>query len=255
MHRHIQVLPATPSDIPTRAHLEHAIKTGKFTLETEAIVEIGSGRIFAEEALIRLHHNGGLIYPRDFIGTLEESDLISRMDMLVFERVMGEKRQTIDIPLCVNISARTLSCVNTSTEILNLIKQQSLDTSRLVVEVTETATIHDMEYAKTFLLKLKEVGVRIAIDDFGAGNASWRYLKYLPVDFIKIDGQFVRDIAKNRRDWTLLRAMTNMANTLGKEVIAEWVESKETYGMLLATGIRYAQGYFVQEARVSNSKR
>ena len=235
--------------LPTRAHLEHAIKTGKFTLETETIVEIGSGRIFAEEALIRLHHNGGLIYPKDFIGTLEKDDLISQMDLLVFERVLKAKRRAMDVPLCVNISAKTLSCIKTSAEIITLIKKQSLDPTRLVVEVTETATIADIDYAASFLQQLKKMGVRIAIDDFGAGNASWRYLKHLPVDFIKIDGQFVRDIANNRHDWTLLRAMTNMANTLGKEVIAEWVESREAYGMLMATGIRYAQGYFVQGMR------
>ena len=235
--------------LPTRAHLEHAIKTGKFTLETEAIVEIGSGRIWAEEALIRLHHNGGLIYPKDFIGILEKDGLILQMDLLVFERVLQAKRQSRDVPLCVNISAKTLSCINTSKEIIALIKKQSLDPSRLVVEVTETATITDIDYAATFLRQLKKIGVRIAIDDFGAGNASWRYLKHLPVDFIKIDGQFVRDIANNRHDWTLLRAMTNMANALGKEVIAEWVESREAYGMLMAMGIRYAQGYFVQGMR------
>lgn len=240
----------TANSLPTRAHLEYALKTGKFTLVTEAIVEIGSGRKFAEEVLIRLQHNGGLIYPRDFIGLLEQDDLITRMDMMVFERVLEEPRKTIHVPICVNISARTLSNPDASKEIADLIKKSAYDPARLVVEVTETATITDMKHAIVFLRSLKEMSVRIAIDDFGAGNASWHYLRHLPVDIIKIDGQFVRDIARSRNDWKFLRAMTNLAHTLGHEVIAEWVETNEAYGMLLATGIRYAQGHFIQGMRI-----
>lgn len=236
------------SIVPSRRYLEQAIEDGRFTFITEPIVEIGTGKLFAEESLIRLRHEEGtLIYPRNFISTLENDDLIAQMDCMVFKRLLEHPRRANDPTLCINLSARTLGCPAASEKIYQLIATSSLSPARLIVEITETATVGDMDYAAYFLGRLKALGVRTAIDDFGTGNASWRYLKFLPVDIIKIDGQFVRDIVNNREDWRLLRAMSNMASTLNKIVIAEWVETRETYNYLLSTGIRYAQGFFVQE--------
>jgi EAL domain-containing protein (putative c-di-GMP-specific phosphodiesterase class I) len=232
--------------------LEQALVSGRFRLDYEPIVEIGSARLFAEEALIRLLDGTKTVYPRDFIGYMEGAEgreLIARMDLAVFQTVIDSARTALRPVVCINISAKTLGHGDYTQEIAGRLKACNGACRRIVVEVTETAQIDDIDTASRFLGDLRKLGIRTAIDDFGAGNASWRYLKYLPVDFIKIDGQFVRDIAKNRSDWRLLRAMSNLANTLGKEVIAEWVETQESYGLLMATGIRYAQGHFVQSMR------
>ena len=118
-----------------------------------------------------------------------------------------------------------------------------LDASALIFEVTETVAISDMSAAVTLLSRLRALGCRTALDDFGSGMSSFAYLKELPVDIVKIDGRFVKHIATSPVDQAMVRAMNDIAHALGKETIAEFVEDEAAFQVLIELGIDYGQGY------------
>ena len=123
------------------------------------------------------------------------------------------------------------------------------DPHNLVFEVTETAAISSIPEAQHFVSELKELGCRFALDDFGAGFSSFHQLKHRDVDYLKIDGSFIRDLVKSEVDQHLVRAMVELARALGKETIAEFVEDEETVALLRKLGVDYAQGYHVGEPK------
>ncbi len=216
-------------------------------LVAEPIVEVATRRMYAEEVLIRLKHDGHLIYPQDFIKTAELSDLAPRLDLIVLQRLLSRPRNLAARAVCMNLSAITVSDAVACEAIYHALNMSRADLSHLIFEITETAVIADIDRARHFLSEVKKLGVRTAIDDFGAGNASLYYLRHLPADFIKIDGHYVRSIADSGDDWTFFNAMVAMLAGLGKEVIAEWVESQAAFELLRASRVRYAQGHHVQK--------
>jgi EAL domain-containing protein (putative c-di-GMP-specific phosphodiesterase class I) len=113
----------------------------------------------------------------------------------------------------------------------------------LTFEVTETVAIANMALAETFLARLQQIGCSTALDDFGAGMSSFAYLRELPVDYVKIDGRFVRNLATNPTDQAMVRAMNDIAHALGKRTIAEFVEDEDCYRLLCEYGVDYAQGF------------
>lgn len=216
-------------------------------LEAEPIIEVVTRRMYAEEVLIRLNLYGQLVYPQDFIKTAELSDLAPKLDLIVLQRILSRPRHLAARAVCMNLSAVTVSDPVACEAIHHALSMSPADLSHLVFEVTETAVIADIDHARHFLSRVKKLGVRSAIDDFGAGNASLHYLRHLPADFVKIDGHYVRSIAESGDDWAFFNAMAAMILGLGKEIIAEWVESQAAFEMLRASRVRYAQGHHVQK--------
>jgi len=149
----------------------------------------------------------------------------------------------------VNISGRSV----TDTELPNFIEREldaaSVDPSDLIIELTETAAIANMDQARKFVARLHDIGCRFALDDFGAGFGSFYYLKHLPLDYLKIDGEFVRDLPASATDQMILQSIVQMAQGLGKQTIAEFVGNEESIAFLREHGVDYAQGYHVGPPR------
>src|SRR5581483_3414089 len=151
--------------------------------------------------------------------------------------------------LAVNLSGKALSDPELLAEITAIVAEASVDPRNLLFEVTESAAIADLEQARAFVLALQALGCRFAVDDFGAGFASFTYLKHLPVDVIKLDGSFIHNLPRDTADQHLVRAMVEVARGLGKRTIAEFVGDAETLALLREFGVDYAQGYYLGRPR------
>ncbi|HJW81010.1 MAG TPA: EAL domain-containing protein, partial [Acidiferrobacterales bacterium] len=143
----------------------------------------------------------------------------------------------------INLSAQALNTPAICDLIQDKLRATGLDPAALIFEVTETAAIADLNAAAALLARLRALGCRTALDDFGSGMSSFAYLKELPVDIVKIDGRFVKHIATSAVDKAMVRAMNDIAHALGKETIAEFVEDEAAFQTLVELGVDYGQGY------------
>lgn len=146
--------------------------------------------------------------------------------------------------ISVNLSGQSLGDPSFHVYVQNLIESYSLDCTKLCFEITETAAITNIDEATKFMNRMKNYGVRFSLDDFGSGVSSFVYLKSLPVDYLKIDGQFISDLIDNPIDQATVRCITEVAKVTGKKTIAEWVEHETVETMLKDMGIDYTQGFF-----------
>jgi EAL domain-containing protein (putative c-di-GMP-specific phosphodiesterase class I) len=234
--------------------VRRAVHDELFTLHCQPIVDLHSGAISQWELLLRLPgEREELILPAQFLYTAERSGLILEIDRWVVSqavRLIAEERDAGgELRLEVNLSGRSVGDV----ELLALIEQRldatGIDPASLVFEVTETAAIANIERARGFAARLTEIGCGFALDDFGAGFGSFYYLKHIPFDFVKIDGEFIRNLPASSTDQLILDSIVQMSKGLGKRTIAEFVGDSETIDVLKEHGVDYAQGYYVGRPR------
>jgi EAL domain-containing protein (putative c-di-GMP-specific phosphodiesterase class I) len=147
----------------------------------------------------------------------------------------------------VNLSRVSISDQNWIQRFIRLLSTSGIDPSQLVFEITETAAMSEIDVTLTFIRRLKEMGCRFALDDFGAGFSSFYYLKRFEVDYLKIDGSFIRDLATDVGSRLFVKALNEVARGLNKQVIAEWVESPEVVKLLIEMGTQFGQGYLFQK--------
>lgn len=229
--------------------LRDALEREQFTLYLQPIEALhGSGRHY--EALLRLCDDSGTITPPGvYLETAERTGIIRFIDRWVVGRairlIAEQQREGHELVLEVNLSGKALADLELLTIIKREIALTGIDPARLIFEITETAAIADVNEARRFIATLKEIGCRFALDDFGVGFSSFYYLKHLPVDFLKIDGSFIRNLPRDTVDQHLVKAMVEVARGLGKRTIAEFVEEEETLLLLREYGVDYAQGYYV----------
>jgi EAL domain-containing protein (putative c-di-GMP-specific phosphodiesterase class I) len=194
-----------------------------------------------------LDENGGLIMPGGFLPTAERFGLSLDIDRWVITNAietLAEQRATLpELCYTINLSAQTLNTPAICDLIQDKLRTTGLDPAALIFEVTETAAIADLNAAAALLARLRALGCRTALDDFGSGMSSFAYLKELPVDIVKIDGRFVKHIATSAVDKAMVRAMNDIAHALGKETIAEFVEDEAAFQILIELGVDYGQGY------------
>ena len=145
--------------------------------------------------------------------------------------------------LSINLSGRTIEEGSLANVIIDQIDSSGIEPSRLIFEITETSSISNISKANQFFSKLKEKGCRVSLDDFGSGFASFSYLKYLQVDTLKIDGEFILDLPSNKENQVFVKSMIDIANSLHIDCVAEYVEDIETLKVLRELGVNYAQGY------------
>lgn len=145
----------------------------------------------------------------------------------------------------INLSGQSLDPSLLVPVFLEGINKYGLDPSRFLFEITETCAVNDTYAACSLIDELSKLGCRFALDDFGSGYCSFSHLKHLPVDYIKIDGMFVQDMINDPMDVAIVRSITNIAHSLGKETIAEFVESPEVLQLLKECGVDYVQGYYI----------
>jgi EAL domain-containing protein (putative c-di-GMP-specific phosphodiesterase class I) len=224
--------------------IRRALDEDRFVLYCQPILELASDTITQYELLLRMiGDDGEIIMPAAFIDTAERFGLIQEIDQWVARKAIHLLAEH-DVRLEVNVSGKSMGDLAIPELVEREIALTGIDPSRLVFEITETAAIANMEQARAFAERLTRLGCRFALDDFGAGFSSFYYLKYLPLDYLKIDGDFIRSLTSSVTDQLVVKSMVDIARGMGMKTIAEFVEEAETVAMLRQKGVDYSQGYF-----------
>ena len=230
--------------------ITRALENDAFQLYAQKIVAIDeTSDEFGVELLIRMQHeNGSLIMPDAFIPSAERYNLMARIDSWVIRNAFGwlEQNTAENLVRCsINISGQSLGDEHLLDDTRKLLSSKNIDASMICFEITETAVISDLTNATRFISELRALGCRFALDDFGSGLSSFAYLKTLDIDYIKIDGMFVKDIASDNIDKEMVNSIISIAKAMGKKTIAEYVESDSIKSILRDMGVDYIQGYAV----------
>jgi diguanylate cyclase (GGDEF)-like protein/PAS domain S-box-containing protein len=234
--------------------IRDALNHDGFVLYEQPILNLAQGEVVASELLLRMRAaNGGVIVPGEFLETAERFGQIQAIDRWVIEqavRLLAERQAAgLAAGLEVNLSGGSISDATVIDFIVSEVRNAPIDPRGLTIEVTETAAIVNIERARALAQSLADLGCRFALDDFGSGFGSFYYLKHLPFDVIKIDGEFVRDLATSRADQLTVKAIVQIAGGLEKPTIAEFVESDATLQALMTLGVDCAQGYHIGRPR------
>ncbi len=234
--------------------LRQALRRDELALYYQPQLALVSGLVVGVEALLRWHHpEHGLVLPGVFIAEAEESELIHQIGGWVLRRACRQsaewQRAGLSLQVSINVSARQLAKDDLVTNVRSALAAAGADPHRITLEITESAVMHDRRRAGEILHELKALGIRIAIDDFGTGYASLANLKQLPVDQVKVDQSFVRDIVSDPGDAAITQAVIAMAHSMGLVVIAEGVETSEQLDFLTLHQCDEMQGYFLSPAQ------
>jgi diguanylate cyclase (GGDEF)-like protein/PAS domain S-box-containing protein len=241
---------AIASRLNWQRRIREALEQDLFVFQAQPILDLRTDKISHYELLLRMTGGKGeLIVPGAFLDTAERFGLIHAIDRWVVKRairlIAAHRHRGRSLRLVINVSAKAF----TDAELLPMIKRElgiwSVDPHSLTLEITETAAITNIYQAEKFVRMLKQMGCRIGLDDFGVGFASFYHLKHLPVDYLKIDGSFIRNLPMDPVDQQLVGAMVTVARSLGKETIAEFVSDAETVRLLREYGVDYVQGFHI----------
>ena len=227
--------------------LEKALKENRLALFFQPILDLKTKTISHHEALLRLiEEDGNIVSPASFIAEAERSSLINSIDFYVlrqaFKHLSQDRNQS---KLAINLSGKTINDEGLVTYISGLLETYKINPERVIFEVTETAAVSDIYVASGIMKQITSLGCKFALDDFGIGFSSFYYLKQLPVEYIKIDGAFIRNIVKNKDDQLFVKAITAVISGLGKKTVAEFVEDEQALKLLESYGVNYAQGYHI----------
>jgi EAL domain-containing protein (putative c-di-GMP-specific phosphodiesterase class I) len=239
---------------PWLQRMRRAIAEDLFVLHFQPIVALADGSVSHYEALLRLadEPDGRLIAPGEFLPAAERYGLVREIDRMVLDKVaalLGGELGRQGVKIAINVSAVSVTDGTMLSHIERGLAAHEVERSQLVVEVTETAAISDMQSARVFCLGVLALGCEVALDDFGAGFGSFQYLKHLPFSYLKIDGDFIRGLPVSRTDQLVVRALAGVVSGMGRETIAEFVGDEATMSMLRHYGVDYAQGYEVGRPR------
>ncbi len=240
--------------------INDALTEGAFTLLYQPIVPIDTPHLVGVprvEALLRMSETGGeLILPMSFIPVAERYDLMRTIDRWVVDRAFSDFRrlakmrdEALPAEFSINLSGHTLSSPDFADFVQEKLAEYSVPPQAIWLEITETAAIANVERARALIEKLRGMGVRFVLDDFGSGLSSFNYLKHFPVDGIKIDGLFVKGIAKNYLDYALVESIHKIGTSLGLQTVAEYVETEEIARKLVQIGITLGQGFYLSPPR------
>lgn len=245
--------PKMQHELEVRARLEadlrYALTSRQFSLHYQKQVDIRGAVIGAEVLLRWTHPQDGVIPPLKFIPIAEHAGLIEPIGIWVMQAACEQIKSwqgdphTAHIHLSINVSARQFRNVNFVGEVIEIIQNTGINPQMIKLELTESLVLDDIEICISKMQALREFGVRISMDDFGTGQSSLTYLRRLPLDQIKIDQSFVRDITTNQSDAAIVKIIIMMANNLGLEVIAEGVETEHQRDFLQRHGCNLYQGY------------
>ncbi|HXF56009.1 MAG TPA: bifunctional diguanylate cyclase/phosphodiesterase [Actinomycetota bacterium] len=231
-----------------RSDLERAVERGELAVRYQPIVDLETGTVSGFEALVRWRHpTRGVLSPADFLPLAEETGLIMAIDRWVLHRACRQVREwqerAPDLSVSVNFSGWELERPESVRAVADALRASGLPSERLIIEITEGVLIDNVEAALRWIQEIKLLGVQIAIDDFGSGYSSLRYLKHFPADILKIDRSFVEGVAETERDSRFARALVELAHTLRKTPVAEGVESPLQHIELRQLGCELAQGF------------
>ena len=205
-----------------------------------------------EILLTMIDELGDTMPPTDFIIAAETYNRMTSVDRWVIERVlnwMSINRDKLDNfgGFSINVSGHSVNDETFPDFVLEQFAKSQAPTGKVCFEITETAAIANLDNAVDFMNRMKIIGCQFSLDDFGTGLSSYSYLRNLPVDYVKIDGVFVKDIAKNPSDYAVVRSINEIGHYMGKKTIAEYVETKEVLELLKEIGVDYAQGFCIEK--------
>jgi diguanylate cyclase (GGDEF)-like protein/PAS domain S-box-containing protein/excisionase family DNA binding protein len=239
-----------------RAHwakkLRDVLDDDRLVLYAQPVVRLADGRPAHHEILARIEDDQGqLVRPGMFIEAAESLGMAPELDFRVLEKLLRHMRlhdeQGLKLRYFVNLSRASISNEQWVRRVLRLLAGSPVTPNQLVFEITETAAMAQVDTTLSFIREVKELGCRLALDDFGAGFSSFYYLKRFDVDYLKIDGNFVRDLATDPSSRVFVQALLYVAQGLRKQVIAEWVESAAVADLLRDMGAQFGQGFLFRE--------
>jgi len=238
------------------ARINNALEEDRFELFRQTIQPLQTDEVGAHyEILLRMRdENGGIISPGLFIEAAERYGITPNIDRWVirsaFRWLVSEADERERLALCsINLSGQSLGDEKFLPFVVDQFQMSGLDATKICFEITETAAIASYSQANRFINALKELGCKFALDDFGTGLSSFGYLKHFPVDFLKIDGSFVKEILHDPIDREMVRSINEIGHLTGKQTIAEFAENVEIITLLRGMGVDYAQGYGVSEPK------
>lgn len=232
------------------ATIHEAIERDNFILFKQKIVSLKEPGSNSYEVLLRLNLNDDFVGPGVFIPTAERYNVMPKIDRWVIKEFFSylaaqpEKLEQIDMAT-VNLSGQTLSNPDFLPYLFGLLETNKTVSAKLCFELTESAALNNLSESSELVMKMKELGVRFAVDDFGSGYASYSYLTQLPIDFVKIDGTFCLNIDQDPINQTVVRSITEISHIMGMQVIAEFVETEAALQCLTEIGVDMVQGYYL----------
>ena len=232
--------------------ISHALENNRLVLFSQGIEPLlphDSPRRHMELLLRMTDENGELISPMSFIPAAERYGMMPSLDKWVIGHTLNQLSRCEFGQKCrnyaINLSGQSLGDRTMLAFIINQIDELNIPPERLVFEITETSAIINLAEAKNFIHILRGIGCEFSLDDFGSGMASFGYLRHLPIDYLKIDGSFIRNICHEPTDQAIVRSINHIGHVMGIQTIAEWVEDEETIDMLKDIGVDYVQGFGV----------
>ncbi|MEU8237643.1 EAL domain-containing protein [Actinoplanes missouriensis] len=229
-----------------RSRVADALGTDRFTLYSQPILELQTNKVTRHELLLRvIDEADGPQSPIQVLDTAERLDAIFDIDLWVVERAMRLAAEEPGLCLQVNLSGRSVGDPRLTAEVEKLLDRYAVDPAQLTFEITETALIGNLSEARRFADRVRDLGCGLALDDFGSGYASFRYLRLFPIDLVKIDGEYVVDLVDNPQDQVLVRALVQVCQAYGIHTVAEFVQDEPTLRMLRELGVDYVQGYLI----------
>jgi diguanylate cyclase (GGDEF)-like protein len=233
------------SKMKTADQIVSAMNEDRFLLNFQPIVCATSEEPDHYECLLRIHDADGALVPAgEFIPVAEELGLVRMLDKKVLDMTVAKLKKHPDVSLALNVSGLTTTDVSWVQRLVDLVARDRSLASRLTVEITETVALQDITELSNFVAILRDIGCKVAIDDFGAGYTSYRNLKLLDVDAVKIDGTFVRNITDNDDNQFYVRTLNDLAHHFNLKTVAECVETAQEAELLKRIGVDFLQGYY-----------
>jgi EAL domain-containing protein (putative c-di-GMP-specific phosphodiesterase class I)/GGDEF domain-containing protein len=224
------------------AQMRATVSSGDFSLVFQPIVDLESGEVHHYEVLSRFAPGES---PYDYILFSEEVGMAAELDLAVCEKVVRLMAGTPSAaPVAVNLSGKSMTSAPFMTRLTRLLADARVDRTKLMFEITESSAIDNLDQADVFLQRLRALGHRICLDDFGAGFAAYTYLRRFEIDFVKLDGPFLKNGMSNMRDRSLLRSIAAVCAELGARTIGEMIETREEAYAAAGLGVNFGQGYF-----------
>jgi EAL domain-containing protein (putative c-di-GMP-specific phosphodiesterase class I) len=230
--------------------LLEALDRDELQLVYQPIVSVAGGHVHHYEVLVRMREsNGSLVAPGKFIPAAEQFGFIQRVDQQIVRKAIRNLAELppeqANVGFSINLSGLSVSSQGMYDLIEREVHESGVDPARITFEITETAACEQLNNAIEFIQKIRQLGCKVSLDDFGVGFSSFSYLKHLRADIIKIDGSFIRDIHNNNADQLFVKALVDVARGMGMRTIAEFVENEQVFQRVRALGVDYVQGYYL----------
>jgi PAS domain S-box-containing protein len=233
--------------------VERALIDERFVLHAQPIIDLGSGEVVQHELLLRMREpDGTLVAPGEFLPVAERYALIGEIDWWVIKQ--ATQLAGSGCPVQLNLSARSVGDPDVLEHIQRCIEQWQVPPGLIVVEITETAIVEDLAAARAFAEGVHELGCKLALDDFGTGYGTLTYLKQIPVDYLKLDIEFVRDLASSTASRHVVEAVLTLAHNFHLQTIAEGVEDAQTLALLCTLGVDFSQGFHIARPAAFQSR-